>query len=265
MIGGRLWSALATPSTRGLSVDDPHTTLARREILRRKAFLRKVYLEWYDLILAALPEPPGRVLELGSGAAFLKDLLPSLVTSEVVAWEGVALVADARVLPLSTGSLRAVVMTNVFHHVGDARAFLREAARAVRPGGVVAMIEPWVTPWSRFVYGRLHDEPFRPEARGWEFRADGPLSGANGALPWIVFERDRTTFHAEFPEWRVETVQPLMPLRYLLSGGLSMRSLMPGAAFGFWRTMERAASPIMDRVAMFASIVLRRQQRSLRS
>ena len=264
MIGERLRSVLETPATRGLSVDDPHTTLARREILRRKAFLRKVYLEWYDLILEALPERPGRVLELGSGAAFLKDLLPSLVTSEVVAWEGVSLVADARALPFSPAGLRAIVMTNVFHHIGDARAFLREAARAIRPGGVVAMVEPWVTPWSRFVYGRLHAEPFLPEARDWEFRADGPLSDANGALPWIVFERDRPIFHDEFPEWRVESVRPLMPLRYLLSGGMSMRSLMPGAAFGFWRTLERVAAPIMDRVAMFAAIVLRRQEASLR-
>jgi SAM-dependent methyltransferase len=248
------------PVTRGLSLDDPQTTLARRNVLRRKAFLRKIYLEWYELILAALPDGPGRVLELGSGAAFLNDLLPSLVTSEVVAWQGVSLVADARALPLADQRLKAIVMTNVFHHIGDARAFLGEAARAIRPGGVVAMIEPWVTPWSRFVYGRFHDEPFLPETREWEFRSDGPLSGANGALPWIVFERDREIFHAEFPEWRVETVRRLMPLRYLLSGGMSMRSLMPGAAFGLWRALERAAAPIMDRVAMFAAIILRRQE-----
>lgn len=259
MRGGRLRSALEMPATRGFSVDDPHTTLARRDVLRRKAFLRKIYLEWYDLILEALPEGPGRVLELGSGAAFLKDLLPSLVTSEVVAWEGVSLVADARSLPLANGSLKAIVMTNVFHHLADVRAFLREARRAVRPGGVIAMIEPWVTAWSRFVYGRLHDEPFLPEAPHWEFRSDGPLSGANGALPWIVLERDRERFQAEFPEWRIERLRPLMPVRYLLSGGLSMRSLMPGTSFGFWRAAERAASPIMDRIAMFAAIVLRRQ------
>jgi SAM-dependent methyltransferase len=264
MLGKRIRSALETPATRGLPVDDPHTTLARRDVLRRKAFLRKIYLEWYDLILAALPEGPGRVLELGSGAAFLKDLLPPLVTSEVVAWEGVSLVADARSLPLAEASLKAIVMTNVFHHLGDARAFLRGATRAVRPGGVIAMVEPWVTAWSRIVYARLHEEPFQPDTRSWEFDATGPLSGANGALPWIVFERDREPFHEEFPQWRVETIEPLMPLRYLLSGGMSMRSLMPGAAFGFWRTVERAASPIMDRVAMFAAIVLRRQEASPR-
>lgn len=260
MVGGRIRGPFQTPATRSLPVDHPGTTLARREVLQNKPFLRKVYREWYGLLLGALPPGDGRVLELGSGAAFLRELLPSLLTSEIVAWEGVSLVADARALPLADGSLRAVVMTNVFHHLDNPRGFLREAGRAVRPGGVVAMIEPWVTAWSRFVYRRLHEEPFFPDAPTWEFRATGPLSGANGALPWIVFERDRAVFEAEFPQWRVERVEPLMPLRYLLAGGLSYRSLMPGAAFGFWRAAERAAGPIMGRVAMFASIVLRHQE-----
>lgn len=256
---GRLRAWFETPATRGLCVDDPHTTMARRDILRSKPFLQKVYREWYERILKALPRSEGRVLELGSGAAFLRELLPSLLTSEIVAWEGVSLVTDGRSLPFRPGSLRGIVMTNVFHHLPDPRAFLREASRSVRPGGVVAMIEPWVTAWSRFVYRYIHSEPFVPTAEEWEFPSSGPLSGANGALPWIVFERDRLRFEQEFPEWSIERVEPLMPVRYLLAGGLAFRGLMPGFSFDFWRLAEKAASPIMGRVAMFALIVLRRQ------
>jgi 2-polyprenyl-3-methyl-5-hydroxy-6-metoxy-1,4-benzoquinol methylase len=50
-----------------------------------------------------------------------------------------------------TESLRGIVMTNVLHHIPDARAFLKEAARCLHPGGVIAMIEPWVSPWSRLI------------------------------------------------------------------------------------------------------------------
>jgi hypothetical protein len=32
------------------------------------------------------------------------------------------------------------------------------------------MIEPWVTPWSRFVYNLLHHEPFDPETPSWNFQ-----------------------------------------------------------------------------------------------
>ena len=256
---GRLRGWLDTPATRGLDVDDPKTTMLRRHIIRSKPFLRKVYREWYGLILDALPSLEGRVLELGSGGGFLQELLPSLLTSEIVAWEGVALVADGRCLPFRPDSLNAIVMTNVFHHFPDPRMFLKEASGCIRPGGAIAMVEPWVTAWSRIVYRHLHSEPFDPEASRWEFPSEGPLSGANNALPWIVFRRDRLQFEREFPDWSLERVEPLMPVRFLLSGGTSLRSLMPGFSFGFWRLAEKAVSPIMEQVAMFALIVLRRR------
>jgi hypothetical protein len=152
------------------------------------------------------------------------------------------------------------VMTNVFHHLPNARGFLREAARSVRGGGAIVMVEPWVTAWSRLVYRHLHEEPFEPDAAEWEFPSSGPVSGANNALPWMMFARDRARFEREFPEWTIERIQPFMPVTYLLSGGMSYPSLMPGFAFGLWRAAEAAAKPIMGAVAMFALIVLRRAE-----
>ena len=254
----RLRGWLALPSMPDLDLDHPGATIARREILRTKPFLQKVYRDWYGRLLGALPTSEGKVLELGSGPAFLPDLMPDLVASEIVAWEGVSLVTDARALPFRPASLRAILMTNVLHHLSDARAFFREAAMAVRAGGVVAMVEPWTTPWSRYVYRHLHEEPFEPEASSWDFPSSGPLSGANGALPWIVFQRDRPVFEKEFPEWTIERIDPFMPIRYLLSGGLSLRSLMPGFTHGFWRAVEGVLSPLRQQTAMFALVVLRR-------
>ncbi|MEI6179527.1 MAG: hypothetical protein WCP31_02135 [Chloroflexales bacterium] len=50
--------------------------------------------------------------------------------------------------------------------------------------------------------------------------------------------------------------KPQMPLRYLLSGGVSLRALMPGWSFPLWREAEARLAPWMDRLAMFARIVL---------
>ncbi len=244
------------PTTRDLNLDDPRTTMLRRHIIRSKGFLRKVYEEWYASIVANLPDGQGAVIELGSGGGFLADRLPGLVTSEVFYCPGIGIVADGQQLPFANNSLRAIVMVDVLHHLPDVRSFFTEAGRSVRAGGVVVMIEPWVTPWSRLVYGRLHHEPFEPEASLWEFPARGPLSGANGALPYIVFDRDRERFLAEFPEWRIQAVQPTMPFRYLLSGGVSMRALMPGWSFTFWTWLERVLRPWAKNLAMFAIIVL---------
>lgn len=258
VLAARVKSWLAEPLTRGLDLDDPRTTELRRGILQQKPALRRIYEDWYTRLAAAVPGGAGAVLELGSGAGFCKEYIPGLITSDVFECPGVDRVVDAQHMAFDSGSLRAIVMIDVLHHVPQVRRFFAEAARCIRPGGTVAMIEPWITSWSRFVYGNLHHEPFAPEAAAWEFPSTGPLSGANGALPWIVFQRDRARFEREFPAWRVQLVEPMMPIRYLLSGGMSVRSLVPAWTFGFWRRAERVFRPWMGHLAMFALVVLSR-------
>jgi SAM-dependent methyltransferase len=254
-----LKSLLAHPLTRGMDIDDPATTGLRRRIIREKGFLKKVYLEWYSLLGAEIPAGGGDVLELGSGGGFMDEAIPGLVTSECFPCPGVKLVVDARSLPFAEGALRGIVMTDVFHHIPDPARFLSEAVRCLRPGGVVAMIEPWVTPWSSFVYGRFHHEPFDPRAPDWTFPPSGPLSGANGAMPWIVFRRDGERLAAGFPGLALKRIRPLMPLSYLVSGGVSLRSLAPGSSYRFLRFFEESLGRLNDRLAMFALIALERK------
>ncbi len=249
---------LAEPLTRGCNLDDPRTTELRRHVLRHKPFLRRIYEEWYEAIAAKLPGGDLPVLELGSGAGFMPDRIPGVITSEVFPCPGVDRVVDAQTLDFPPRSLRAIVMIDVLHHLPRVRTFFAAAARCVAPGGAVVMTEPWITAWSRFVYTRLHHEPFAPDAAEWEFPPAGPLSGANGALPWIVFCRDRAQFEREFPQWRIRSVEPMMPMRYLLSGGMSLRGLTPRWTFGAWRRVERALGAWMDHLAMFALIALTR-------
>jgi SAM-dependent methyltransferase len=260
MSGLKQW--LAHPLTRGLDLDDPQTTYLRRRILEEKRFLRKIYEEWYRGLAASLPEGAEPVVELGSGAGFLSAFVPGLVRSEVFHTPDVDVVLDGLALPFASASLRGIVMTNVLHHLPRPLRFFAEAARCVRPAGVVAMIEPWVTPWSRLVYTRLHHEPFLPESRQWEISGSGPLSAANGALPWILFRRDRERFERQTPQWRIRSVTPIMPFRYLVSGGISLRSLVPAASYPLWRWLEDALSPFSGWLAMFARVVLERTQAS---
>jgi hypothetical protein len=259
MFGVRfLRESLAYPLTRGLDIDDPRTTDLRRRIIQEKPFLRKIYDEWYTSIAAALPADPGPVLELGSGAGFLPEYVDNLITSEIFQCARVRAVLDGHQLPFDNGSLRGIVMTDVLHHLPAPRRFFAEATRCLRPGGVLVMIEPWVSPWSVRIYNSLHHEPFRPDSREWEFPSSGPLSGANGALPWIIFQRDRSQYEREFPLLPICSVTPIMPFRYLISGGVSMRSLTPGWTFGLWRGLESAMGPARKWFAMFARIVVRR-------
>lgn len=247
------------PLARRLSPDDEIAPAVHRLIIREKPLLRDVYDEWYRA-LAAEVGPARPVLELGGGAGYLADFIPGLISSDVRPTPAAKLLLDAQALPFGDGALGAIVMTNVVHHLPSAAAFFHEAARVVRPGGVIAVIEPWVTPWSSWVYRSLHHEPFDPSAREWEFASSGPLSGANGALPWIMFERDRTRFERDHPDWRIESVRPGWPLRYLLSGGVSIRNLVPSWSRGLLRGIDRALERRPKRWAMFALVVLRRRE-----
>lgn len=251
-------SFLSHPLTRGLHIDDPSTTLLRKTIVQQKPFLKAIYEEWYAQLIQSFPDGGEPILKLGSGAGFLSDYLPGLIASEVFSCPGISLVADARNLPFRSRSLRAIAMTDVLHHIPDSRAFFREASRCLRPGGVVTMIEPWLSSWSRLVFKHLHHEPCEPQSKEWGFLAEGPLSGANEAIPWIVFHRDRSRFESEFPELTIETVKPMMPFRYIVSGGVSMHNLMPSITTPLWKAFEASLSPWMDHLAMFALITLRR-------
>jgi hypothetical protein len=116
------------------------------------------------------------------------------------------------------------------------------------------MIEPWVSNWSRLIYENLHHEEFNTKVKDWSFPGFGPLSCANGALPWIVFNRDLCKFKKGFPELELKSIEPMMPFCYLLSGGVSMRSLAPGWSFNFVRRLENKA--IFKNIPMFAGIIV---------
>jgi SAM-dependent methyltransferase len=247
-----LRAILAHPLSKGLDLDDPETTDVRLRIIQEKPFLRRIYNDWYALIRSRIPEGNGSIVELGSGAGYFEQFVPDAIQTEVFWCRNAQLVADGQLLPFATGSLKAIAMTDVFHHIPNSETFLKEAVRCLRPGGQILMVEPWVSGWSKLIYRQLHHEPFLPEAIDWKIPGSGPLSAANGALPWIVFVRDRQRLFAQFPELRIEETIPMMPFRYLVSGGVSMRTLMPEIAYGPWKVIETILSPWAAELGMFA-------------
>ena len=251
---------LSHPLTLGLDLDSPETSELRNRIIKEKIFLYRIYQEWYQIILEFIPEEiPGRVLELGSGGGFLGEIHSEVIKTDIIFLSMNNAVVDAHKLPFKSNSLRAIVMTNVLHHIPHPDAFFHSAARCIRPGGRILMIEPWVSTWSRFVYTKFHHEPFDSNATKWQFPAQGPLSGANSAMPWIIFHRDKDKFTQSFPEWSINYIKLMMPVRYLISGGVSLRGLMPGFTYNMWQWIENRLEPIMHKIAMFAFISLERK------
>lgn len=236
-------------------LDAPGTTLQHREIILRKKFLKKLYIQWYqDLINQTKNLPSGKIIEIGSGGGFLKDMEPTIITSDILPFPHCDMTFAGEQMPFADNELSAILMIDVLHHIPDSRSFFGEAQRVLKPGGKIIMIEPANTSFSRFIFQNFHHENFDPESKSWEFPTSGPLSGANGALPWIIFTRDYETFKTEFPMLSKETIKLHTPFAYLISGGLSFKSPFPGWMFTPFRWFENALSPFNKSLAMFQTI-----------
>jgi SAM-dependent methyltransferase len=238
----------------GYDLDDPRATLAHREIILRKPFLKKLYLKWYMQFIRSCHEAgKGTYLEIGSGGGFLKEVFPEAVTSDILDLPNVDKVFNAESLPFRENELTAIMMLNVFHHIPRPYLFLKEAARTLRKGGRILMIEPANTPMARFIYKRFHHEPFE-ESGPREISAGNPLSNSNQALPHIYFERDREWLEKEFPNLQIRRITYHSPFSYILSGGVSRSAMLPGFLFPAVSAFEWLLTPLARKIGLFCTI-----------
>ena len=239
-------------------LDDPVTTLLHAEIIKKKSFLRKLYTDFYKQFREMVSDPEKKVLvELGSGGGFIKELIPNVITSDILELPNVDKVFSALDMPFGDTSIDAFFMFDVLHHLAEPKAFFAEAIRCLKGSGKIVMIEPANTLWSRFIYKNFHHELFNTQAK-WTAAGTEPLSNGNGAIPWIIFSRDRKIFENEFPSLKIVRICNHTPLRYLLSGGLTFRQLMPAFSYPLIKAIEYALSPINNLLGMFQTIELER-------
>ena len=242
------------------NLDAQSTTLLHAKIIQAKPFLRNLYLDLYDVIKKAIPTETSnnRVLvEVGSGGGFIKEVIPNVITSDIMQLPNLDLCFSVLRMPFDDHSVDACCMIDVLHHIPDTLAFFREMERCLVSGGKIIMIEPANTLWGRFIHQNFHHEPFDP-SKGWGFASGGRLSCANGAIPWIVFYRDRARFEREFPSFKIQKLQPHTPFRYLVSGGVSMRQLLPSFTYKMIKGFEKSLSPLHRYLGMFLTVEIQK-------
>ncbi len=242
-------SILTDPRLAGLEIGTPSWFGAQREMIKSKPLIRRCYDLWYRRMLAdaaSVPSVGGSIVELGSGSSYIKEICPDAVTSDVL--PGIAdRVIDGRDLPFGPASVRAILLTHVFHHIPDVALFLEEARRVLVPGGVISMVECAHTPFARLFFSHVHPEPYDDRRSAWAFAQRDSMLDSNQALSWIVFFRDRREFERRFPGFEIQNPEYLPWLTYLLSGGVNLRSLVPGSLAGPLARLDHLVRPL-DRV-----------------
>lgn len=224
--------------------------------IRQKGILNSLYKEFYKEILSGLPT--GKIVELGSGGGFIKEIEPNVLTSDVIAGRAIDKVFSATKIPFKNNSIAAFIMLDTFHHIKNTQKALNEMQRCLKKGGEIVMIEPFNSWWGRFIYKNFHYEGFDEKA-GWTIKGSGRLSDANNALPWIVFIRDRLLFEKKFPMLKIISITPHTPFCYLLSGTLSYPQLLPSFLYGVIRSFERLILPFGNVLSMFATIRIQKK------
>lgn len=231
------------PST--ADVSSAHVSARARFTAHRQSFstnapLRQLYEEWYARVGDALPLPAlGPVIELGSGPGLAAEFLPSMVLTDVVRapWHHLSVAAEA--LPFVDGTVGAIVLFDVLHHLPSPAKFFAEATRALAIGGRIIICDPYISPLSYPVFKWLHEEsfdfgkdPFDPK---WAAGKD-PFSG-NQAVATQLFFRKWRQFQERFTGLSLVSRERFAGPAYPLAGGFGRKPFVPGAV---WRALKRA-------------------------
>jgi SAM-dependent methyltransferase len=242
-----------------MDLDSPERFDELQSLLKKKRSLQSWYRSLYkdfQQVLAEDPNHEGTVIELGSGGGFIKEVVKDVVTTDIVPYRGVDLVVDATRMPFAKDELRGIFLLNVLHHISDVSSFFAEANRCLRKSGQLLIIDQYPGLWAKPILRHVHHEHFDDRATTWTFPSSGPLSGANGALAWIVFFRDRKRFEREFPSLKIRQIILHSSIIYWLCGGLKKWSLVPSSLYPLIEEIDSSLVRIFPSTASFMTIRL---------
>ena len=218
-----------------MEVSDQHQLdeyFERRQVWAKKPQLRLVYERWVKKIREFIVD--GQLLEVGSGSGLLKDFLPEVILSDVFKLPWIDQVIDCMDMPFDNNSLAGIISLDLLHHVAQPHSFLREAARVLRPGGRIFLIEPYITPGSYLGYKLLHHEDinFKEYHAGADnaARKADPWQG-NSALANLVFKRDLKHWNTLQPNLDIIHKEIFSLFDFQVAAGFKPYALAPNWLF----------------------------------
>jgi ubiquinone/menaquinone biosynthesis C-methylase UbiE len=247
--------------------DSPHASagLRRPSIDRLPARLRPLFkprnavaARNVETLLSLLPGTSPLVLVIGGGAvgngvdALYADPRARAVGLDLYRSESTQLIADAHRIPLTEGSVDAVVIQAVLEHVLDPAQVVREIRRVLRAGGLVYAETPFLQQVHAGPYDftRFTSSGHRYLFRAFEEIAAGPVAGPGTQLLWSIDHAVRALLRSNLAGklaralffW-LRAIDRLVPLTfamdnasaYFFLGRRADRELTPAEIVGYYR------------------------------
>ena len=254
---------LREPTLSCMDIDGQERLELHRKVLGRKHLLRVVFTELHHLfhrLKNEYLEGIGDEIEIGAGVAPMRDTYPKVLATDIIDSPHLDRTINAEAMDLESASVRVIYGQNCFHHFPRPESFFRELERVLVPGGGAILMEPYYGPVATLLFKRLfRTEGFDKTFPDWNTPVKGPMNGANQALSYIVFVRDRELFEQKFPLLRVvhRSVAPNY-LKYLISGGVNFRQLLPNAFIPALSLMEWLLLPFGRLLALHHFVVIKK-------
>jgi SAM-dependent methyltransferase len=222
----------------------------------KKSCLRFLYKQWFELIISELTS--GMTLEVGAGIGQFKEYIQEAITLDIekTSWSDVT--GDAQYLPVKSDCLGNLVLFDVLHHIPSPKQFFTEAMRALKPGGRILIMDPYISPFSYLVYQYFHPEGVDTECDplGVKQVCSYVPFDSNQAVATILFFKKQDIFKKIFPELKILKSQRLALLAYPLTGGFGGKQLLPDRLIKLISSLETKFKFISPLLAFRTFIVL---------
>lgn len=231
-----------------------------RLVLGKKPAFRQVSLDIHKNTLMEIEKRCIRlnglpIIEIGAGVIPLSELSNSVFSTDIELSSGLDCIASATSLPIASGRVRAIVGQNVFHHIPDADGLITEAGRVLAPGGILILVEPYYGTFATLIFPALFSSEGFDKKKG----VNEPIKNVSGdvlpnqAVSYSYFSDNCTNPKLSESQMQVVYTAPLRSgLRYLLSGALNFRKLLPDWILAIVRQLEE--KPLIGKVFDFFAI-----------
>ncbi len=260
----KILNYLRIKSADQMSKDGPERIKIHQNILQDKKLTRQIFEEFYNVMIKMnnfhfKDCKSNKKVELGSGTSFMKKLDNEILKTDIVESPDLDMIIDATNMPFRNSEIKAFFGVFFFHHVQDPYKFLDEVDRCCNTDGGVILIEPYHGPLSKFIHQNMHENEYYDLSGEPVKKTKLPMSDANQALSHIVFYREKKLFNKKYPNLEIVEIKKIHSyFRYIVSGGVNFKQLLPDIFIPILKLLEFLLKPLSHFFCLHYLIVIKK-------